>query len=309
VSIWITQYGKYGEYVCSAYGGGQLASKCDANMDGVFDEACALGKVCDPSLALNGGCGDRGACTLAETVTNAHRLRPESGGSAGPCGPSEKCAVTMTLAPDHRKIVKDLTSAAWVEFEFKTPVPVEKWTTYFINAAVVGNIDISKEVKWVSGKHHGDGGANNRNGNALAGADTNPVSDELRAVFLRDKADWRWKKQTEKVLATKLTRCVSSTAQVMGFTTSGEIPAAAPLVRPLRVAIRVPPSPSPDATSSPRTTSVVSSVTRVAPRPLRSQARCWTPPTPRCPVTPPQWTHTPHGTAPIRLSARVPSSR
>jgi hypothetical protein len=222
VSIWITQYGKYGEYVCSAYGGTMSGNVCDTNMDGNFNEACALGKVCDPALALNGGCGDRGACTLAETVTNAHRLRPESGGAAGPCGASEKCSVTMTLAPDHRKIVKDLTTSAWVEFEFKTPVPVDKHTTYFLNAAVVGNIDISKKVIWENGRHHGDGGALNRTEGPLQGHDANPISDELRAAFLRDKTDWRWKKQVNMSLATKLTRCVSSTAQVMGFTTSGE---------------------------------------------------------------------------------------
>jgi len=226
ISIWVTQHGKYGEYVCSAFGGSNIGSVCDTDMDGTFNQACGLGKVCDPSNGLNGGCGDRGSCTLAETVTNAHRLRPDSNtNQAGPCGPSERCSMTMTLSPDHRKIVKDQTGApAWIEFEFKVPVPVEKWTTYFLNAAVVGNIDISKSVKWISGKQFGDGGVQKRAGATLSPGpeDANAVSDELRAVFLRDKSDWRWKKQAGRVLATKLTRCVSSTAQVMGFTTAGE---------------------------------------------------------------------------------------
>jgi hypothetical protein len=138
----------------------------------------------------------------------------------------------MTLAPDHQKIVKDKTTSGgtWVEFEFKTPVPVEKHTTYFLNAAVVGNPDVSKEIIWSSGKHWGDGGANTRLGNTDGHLDATAPSDELRASFTRDQNDWRWKKNTVSgsgatlinVLATKFTRCVSSAAQVLSFTTAGE---------------------------------------------------------------------------------------
>jgi len=259
VSVWITQHGKYGEYVCSTFGGlleagyygntlGQASSSaggasqannqaamgaslnvCDSDFDGEFDNACGLGTVCDPNLALNGGCGYYGQCTLAETVTNGHRLRPQNVDSTaasarsqnGPCGPSENCADSMTLAPDHQKLVKG-TTAKWVEFELKTPVPIEKHTTYFINMAVVGSPDISKEVIWQSGVAYGDGGAKARMGTTHGSADANPVSDELRASFTRTMLDWRWEKNTERVLATKLTRCVSSTAQVLDFVTQGE---------------------------------------------------------------------------------------
>lgn len=127
----------------------------------------------------------------------------------------------MTLLPDHQKTVKDLSAPTWVEFEFTFPVAIEKHTTYFINTAVVGNPDISKEVIWFSGKHYGDGGANKRANVILSGADSNPISDELRSSFTRSPIDWRWEKNTELVLATKLTRCVSSTAQVLDFVTTG----------------------------------------------------------------------------------------
>jgi hypothetical protein len=251
VSIWITQYGKYGEYVCSVYGGNQLASTCDTNMDGTFGEACRLGAVCDPNLGLNGGCGDRGACTLAETVMNGHVLRPGTGqGAAGECGPSEECALTSTLVPDHQKKIENQLALAWSEFEFAMPVPVEKHTTYFLNAAVVGNPDISKPIVWASGKAHGDGGVNDRTGTFVQGGDASSscdssrtfpagaacpppppgytpapapiVDDELRYSYTRDVITWKWHRNTQEVLATKFTRCVSSTAQVHGFATSGE---------------------------------------------------------------------------------------
>jgi len=224
VSVWITQHGKYGEYVCTVYGGLQTANTCDSDSDGNFNDACALGAVCNPELHLNGGCGDRGVCEMAKTVTNAHILRPETGGAAGPCGHADTCADTMTLRPDHMKILTNVNG--WVEFEFKTPVPVEKWNTYFINIAVIGNTDVSKEVVWYSGVAWGDGGATERlTGNAKpAGAPANieAPSDELRAAYHRGKDSRVWSKVTERVMATKFTRCVSSTAQTLGFVASGE---------------------------------------------------------------------------------------
>jgi hypothetical protein len=225
VSAWITTHGKYGEYVCSVYGGLQMENTCDTNFDGTFSEACYLGSVCDPNAALNGGCGDRGACTLATTATNGHRLRPEGGGVLGPCGHSSTCAVTMTLAPDHMKIVKNKeTGNHEVLFEFKTPVPVEKHTTYFLNVAVVGNTDISKPVIWKSGVARGDGGIDTAafTDGAGDGKDANPAANELRAAYIRRNTDWRWEKIANRVFAVKFTRCVSSTAQVHGFTTTGD---------------------------------------------------------------------------------------
>merc|ERR1711959_852095 len=221
MSIWITKHAKYGEYVCTAFGGLQMLSVCDVNMDGNFNQACALGAVCNPALGLNGGCGDRGTCGLAPTVNHAHRLRPESGGAAGPCATWSGCDATMTLAPDHQKTLSPMAST-WKEFEFTTPVAVEKHTTYFLNAAVLGNTDVSKEVIWVSGAAWGDGGVNTRAGNNLAGGDANPPSDELRASFKRDENAVTWAKQTNRVLATKFRRCVTSAATVMDFVTSGE---------------------------------------------------------------------------------------
>jgi len=265
VSIWVTQYGKYGEYVCSEFGGtlealyygaatgaGAGASTsgnwgaagandqaamaaslkvCDSDFDGNFNDDCALGTVCDPNNGhINGGCGYRGKCTLAETVTHGHRLRPESGGQYGNCGTSSTCAITESLRPDHMKLVQTGGTASWVEFEFATPINVEKHTTYFLNAAVVGNPDISTEVIWQAGAAYGDGGARRRqnaadldqNGDGTPDGDANPVSDELRASYTRDAINWHWSKNHNLTLATKLTRCVSSTAQVLGFTTSGE---------------------------------------------------------------------------------------
>merc|ERR1719240_72292 len=78
--------------------------------------------LCNPELHLNGGGGGRGVCEMAKTVTNAHILRPESGGTAGPCGHADTCSDTMTLRPDHMKILTGVDG--WVEFEFKTPVPI-----------------------------------------------------------------------------------------------------------------------------------------------------------------------------------------
>jgi len=226
VSIWLTKHGAYGEYVCTTVGsfgapGGVVQSApavCDSDRDGVFTDACTVGAVCDPaSMTLNGGCGRNGVCSIAEVVDHGHRLRPESGGNAGPCGPSSNCAMTMTLAPDHRKIIKDDVAAAgvWEEFEFKLPVAVEKHVTYYLNAAVVGNIDISKEVSWMSGVAFGDGGFSSHSG------DANTPSNELRFAYSRSESTGLWSRQTNKVLATKFTRCVSATAQVMSFKTSG----------------------------------------------------------------------------------------
>merc|ERR1712054_117513 len=221
MSVWITKHAKYGEYVCTAFGGLQTLSTCDVSMNGYFNQTCALGSICDPQLGLNGGCGDRGKCELAPTVDHAHRLRPEAGGTAGPCGTWSECSMTMTLSPDHQKTLSPM-GITWKEFEFKTPVPVEKHTTYFINSAVVGNTDVSKEVIWVAGKAWGDGGVNTRAGNNLAGADANLPSDELRASFTRQSNNARWSKNINTVLATKFKRCVTSAATVMDFTTSGE---------------------------------------------------------------------------------------
>jgi len=236
VSIWITKHGKYGEYVCSVFGGNDPIvghnshsswanrNVCDTDRDGVFDDACRLGAVCNPNNGeFNGGCGYRGVCSLAETAVNGHRLRPQTGGVNGPCGTSMRCDHTMSLAPDHMKLIKSADEnnivAAWEEFEFTTPVPIEKHTTYFLNAAVVGNIDISKDVIWHHGVARGDGGADP---SAFLNADTNPVSDELRYSYTRSKSTWRWERNTGKVLATKFIRCVSSSAQVLAFSTSGE---------------------------------------------------------------------------------------
>jgi len=228
VSIWITQHGKYGQYVCSVFGGlpSSVSYVCDTNHNGTFNGLCVLGAVCDPNLGLNGGCGDRGACTLAQTVTNAHTLRPELGGATGPCGLDDTCAVTESLQPDHRKYLSGNVDQ-WVEFEFKVPVSVEKHTTYFVNVAVVGNTDVSREVVWYSGLAWGDGGATTRLNPSTprppgAAATVDIPSDELRASYHRDKTSWIWKKQTNRVMAIKFTRCVSSTAQAMGFSTIGE---------------------------------------------------------------------------------------
>jgi hypothetical protein len=226
VSIWITQHGKYGEYVCSVFGGLQMMSVCDVSMNGNFNETCALGTVCNPNFGLNGGCGDRGKCSLATTVMHSHNLRPESGGLAGPCGNSEICSMTQSLAPDHQKVLKG--KDGWIEFEFKTPVAIEKHTTYFINTAVIGNTDVSKQVVWYSGAAWGDGGAtarltNNPNSKPPgAPANIEIPSDELRAAYKRDKDTWTWSRQVNRVFATKFTRCVSSAAQTLGFVTSGE---------------------------------------------------------------------------------------
>merc|ERR1711998_56737 len=140
------------------------------------------------------------------------------------------CDLTETLAPNHMKFLSDWESGSadwnaadgWVEFEFKTPVPVEKHTTYFINAAVVGNTDYSKEVTWWSGGAYGDGGQNSRSGNTFTSGpdgsasdpleDGNKPTDELRASYTRQTGDWRWVKNFRNVLATKFKRCVSSTA-------------------------------------------------------------------------------------------------
>lgn len=221
-TVWITKHAKYGEYVCTAHGGLQTLAVCDTSFNGYYNQTCALGAVCDPLLGLNGGCGDRGKCELAPTVDHAHRLRPDGGGAAGPCGTWSSCEATMSLSPDHQKSLNSPQSAAWKAFEFKTPVPVEKHTTYFLNAAVVGNTDVSKEIIWLSGKAWGDGGVNTRASNALAGGDTNLPSDELRASFIRQSNNMRWAKNSNTVLATKFQRCVTSAATVMDFVTSGE---------------------------------------------------------------------------------------
>jgi len=137
--------------------------------------------------------------------------------------------MTMTLAPDSYKIVKAVDGD--VTFEFKTPVPVEKHTTYFVNVAVVGNPDVSKPVVWKSGVACGDGGA----GTCVSGSppteaayfspdtrDTNAESSELRAAFKSSQTTGYWEKQHKRVFAIKFTRCVSSTAQVHSFTTAGD---------------------------------------------------------------------------------------
>jgi len=146
--------------------------------------------------------------------------------ASGPCGLDDTCAVTESLQPDHRKYLSGNVDQ-WVEFEFKAPVSVEKHTTYFVNVAVIGNTDVSREVVWYSGLAWGDGGATYRlNSNTPrppgASATLDIPSNELRASYHRDKTTWKWTKQTNRVMAIKFTRCVSSTAQAMGFATVGE---------------------------------------------------------------------------------------
>jgi len=145
----------------------------------------------------------------------------------------------MTLQPDHRQVLTGTGTGSGdrqnVVFEFKTPVPVEKHTTYFINLAVVGNPDVSDEITWVSGVAHGDGNARVKsNGddsywdNGVATGltpDSNLPTDEMRYAYTRGATGagaGDWTKINGKVLATKITRCVSSTAQVLDFSTSGE---------------------------------------------------------------------------------------
>jgi hypothetical protein len=239
ISVWITEHGKYGEYVCNSFGGNQIGNMCDASMNGQFNEACALGTVCNPYNGLNGGCGDRGACSLATTVTNAHRLRPESGDPAqGPCSYDSKCSDTMSLNPDHQKVLADVDNAAassWTVFEFKAPVPVTKHTTYYFNAAVVGDAMESGSVTWYSAKAETD----NTQVAKPAGANSVAAPKELwnrgYGAFYRDPQTWNWAKVAEKttspgpppvtkavVLAISFIRCVTSTSNVMGFSTTGD---------------------------------------------------------------------------------------
>jgi len=132
----------------------------------------------------------------------------------------------MTLHPNHMKLLKGVDG--WVEFEFLNPVKVDKWTTYFLNIGVEGEqgkTDVSKELVWYSGAAWGDGGAEERlTGNAKppsAPATIETPSPELRAAYYRNKDSGRWSKVTERVMATKFTRCVSSTAQTLAFATHG----------------------------------------------------------------------------------------
>jgi hypothetical protein len=254
ISVWVTEHGKYGEYVCNEFGGNQVGNMCDGSAitndltqspsgftgssTGTFNQPCGLGTVCNPYNGLNGGCGDRGVCSLATTVTNAHRLRPESGDPAqGPCSYDSKCSDTMSLNPDHEKIlgqVDNLASTSWTVFEFKVPVPVTKHTTYYFNAAVVGDAMESGEVIWYAAK--GD------SQNVPVAAPFNPYGisntaapDELYnggnyGAFKRDATTWNWALASETTapantrvaMAISFIRCVTAHSNVMGFTTTGE---------------------------------------------------------------------------------------
>jgi hypothetical protein len=225
VSIWITKYGKYGEAVCKSIKGSHVANICDTNGDGIFTDTCAVGATCDidSTAAVNGGCGDAGECSLATTF--AATFRPDDGlASVGPCGDAISCANTQTLQPDTQKTLKN--QDGWVQFEFNTPIPVEKHTTYYVNVGVIGNIDVSKPVTWYSGAAWGDGGSTADNGgNARptgAPAAIEIPSNDLRSAYRRDAETHVWTRVVDRVMAIKFTRCVSSTAQTLGFVTTGE---------------------------------------------------------------------------------------
>jgi hypothetical protein len=57
--------------ICITSGGANIASNCDVNMDGVYDELCARDARCDRDNANNGGCGDTGSCGSSKPSTNA----------------------------------------------------------------------------------------------------------------------------------------------------------------------------------------------------------------------------------------------
>jgi len=232
ISVWVTQHGKYGEYVCNTFGGNQAMSVCDVSQNGNFNEMCSLGAVCNPTMGLNGGCGDRGVCSLATTVVNAHRLRPESGDAVtGPCGDDEKCADTMTLAPDHQKILNTVDNALWGDwtiFEFKVPVPVQKHTTYYFNAGVVGDMSTSAKVTWYSGLTNANHNIPEPQGPGSTSVPAELNNEQVGGIYQRNADTWNWNRAAACsgsnfcTLAIKFTMCTTSTANVMAFSTGGE---------------------------------------------------------------------------------------
>jgi hypothetical protein len=50
--------------ICSATGTVNVASTCDANFDGVYNEPCVMNALCDGANPNNGGCGDGVTCGL-----------------------------------------------------------------------------------------------------------------------------------------------------------------------------------------------------------------------------------------------------
>jgi len=127
VMIWLTERGKYGDFTCTSITP-DSTSACDINHDGVFGEVCSVGALCNPQAPGNGGCGTGGVCAAAPVLTNGHLLNE---------------------SPSHSKNVTGRNG--WTTFEFAKPIIVYKYTTYFINAAVVGSPETSQEISWYSG--------------------------------------------------------------------------------------------------------------------------------------------------------------
>jgi len=162
VMVWLTQYGKHGEKVCTSLGTpSTLLSKCDVNRDGVFDELCQLGSACNPANKPNGGCGGN--------------LRGEPG--TGTCGEAPTLANGHLLANEYPTNSKNLTNVdGWTTFEFLHPVTVERYTTYFITLGVIGSTETSAETIWYSG-----------NRASLPTADAS-----LGAAYTRAPGTWAW---------------------------------------------------------------------------------------------------------------------
>jgi len=207
VMVWLTQYGKYGENVCTSVGTESTRlSHCDADGDGVFNDPCVLGAACNQLFVPNGGCG-------GDT-----RSRPGSqeawNPAAGICGPAPVLTNGHLLAesPDHSKLLSSVDG--WAEFEFAIPVTLERYTTYYITAGVVGSTETSNAANWYSG-------------NRLPLSNTPPygpndpdhtAATTLGPAYARNAGTWVWSKVPDCyggdnaaagacVLAVKFLRC------------------------------------------------------------------------------------------------------
>jgi hypothetical protein len=150
VSVWITEHGKLGEYVCQTFtgttqvsdnsweneysGNGQVTGAaasgsdvmlgcgvnnkdcmhCDSNGDGEYKELCFLGALCNRTeVGVYGGCGVKGRCAMANVVNNAHVLRNHPDGS-GPftsrCGEDADCQNSQNLKVQHSLHVPQASS-------------------------------------------------------------------------------------------------------------------------------------------------------------------------------------------------------
>jgi len=205
---------------------------CDTNGDGVYEELCFRGALCNKTLpGVYGGCGVKGICAMSRVMPNAHTLRNHPDGK-GPftsrCGEDADCKNSQNLKVQHSLKINQATVANArkdVIWEFDKPVVLNKHTTYYVNMAIDETISKSDSVLWAAGTATPTPdrisdigrtaflGSYVRRNVRVGGEANDPSSGQMMFVWQKNAGGLQ--------MDLEIMRCVTSLPSITSFSTSG----------------------------------------------------------------------------------------